>query len=101
MFKKFDFKEDTSSASQIKSSAQRAIRQKIQATYKLSPEDVDTILPKKSQLLIIKGKDSIQFIQSDNKILFYNSFDGPWMPTLTLVHKYPNMLPIVQVERVP
>ena len=31
--------------------------------------------------------------------LFYQQRDGPLMPTLRLVHKYPTMMPAVQVDK--
>lgn len=32
-------------------------------------------------------------------MLFFNHFEGQWYPTMQLLHKYPKMLPQLQVDR--
>jgi len=35
----------------------------------------------------------------NNEILFFQHFDGPYYPTLRLLHKYPDAFPRLQVDR--
>ncbi|CAG8467536.1 22371_t:CDS:2 [Racocetra persica] len=75
MFKKFNIKEDVATQSLVKTSVQRSIRSKILEQYKkLEPFDQQTIL-------------------------FFQHFDGPYYPTLRLLHKYPDAFPRLQVDR--
>jgi malignant T-cell-amplified sequence len=54
MFKKFSFEEEVSGQTQIKSSVVRSIRQKLVDDYPGIEEHIDEIVPKKSQLTLIK-----------------------------------------------
>ncbi|KAF9294173.1 hypothetical protein BGZ74_011393 [Mortierella antarctica] len=100
MFKKFSMKEDVTGHTQVKSSVQRAIRAKILDQYKEGIEGIiDDVMPKKSPLILMKCHDHINLIVMNNEVLFFNHFDGPYFPTLKLIHKYPNMLPRLQVDR--
>ncbi|KAI8360643.1 malignant T cell-amplified sequence 1-like protein [Mortierella sp. GBAus27b] len=92
MFKKFNIKEDVTGHTQVKSSVQRAIRTKILDQYKEGIEGIiDDVMP--------KNHEHINLIVMNNEVLFFNHFDGPYYPTLKLLHKYPNMLPRLQVDR--
>ncbi|KAI3660586.1 hypothetical protein MP638_000126 [Amoeboaphelidium occidentale] len=83
----------------MKSSVVRNMRQTLTDRYPGITEHLDDIIPKKSQLTLIKCKDATTFVTLDGEMLFFNSFDGPWMPSLRLLHKYPNMLTKVQVDK--
>jgi PUA domain protein len=50
-------------------------------------------------MLIAKVYDGMQMIVVNGEILFFNIKDGPWFPTLRLLHKYPSMMPKMQVDR--
>ncbi|ORZ34048.1 hypothetical protein BCR44DRAFT_34637 [Catenaria anguillulae PL171] len=99
MFKKFDTKESITGQTQAKSSVQKSIRAKIVEAYPKIEPYMDEIIPKKSPLVIVKCQDRIQLLCIDNVPLFFNHFDGQWMPTLRLLHKYPFMMPYLQVDR--
>ncbi|CAG8454915.1 2894_t:CDS:2 [Ambispora gerdemannii] len=107
MFKKFNFKEDVSTQSQVKSSVQRNIRTKILEQYKQLESVVDEVLPKKTPLVLIKCHEHINLLTMNNEILFFQHFDGPYYPTLRLLHKCtfllslldPDAFPRVQVDR--
>jgi malignant T-cell-amplified sequence len=43
--------------------------------------------------------DRITMIQCQEKYLFFQHFDGPWMPTLKILHKYPDIMPTIQVDK--
>lgn len=98
MFKKFTIEENISTISQIKNSLQRQIQNKIIEQYPLLENAIDIILPKKAMTLG-KGLDNIQLIIINNEILFFSFKDGPYVPTLKLLHKYPNMMQRLQVDK--
>lgn len=84
---RFTWDESVSGSSQIKSSAQRGIRAKILELYPSLEAEMDDIWPKKAPMILVKCKDHISLITVDNEILFWNHYDGPYMPTLKLLHK--------------
>ncbi|ODV83698.1 hypothetical protein CANARDRAFT_9262 [[Candida] arabinofermentans NRRL YB-2248] len=97
MFKKFT-KDDIHTRSNVKSSIQRALKSKLVAQYPKLESTIDDILPKKSQLVLYKCEDKIQLYLIDNEVVFFQQFDE-LIPSLTLVHKYPDAFPSVQVDR--
>ena len=98
MFKKFTVEEHVSSTSQIKNSVQRGIQAQIVSQYPKLEPIIDQILPKKSMLLA-KCQDHIQLVLIDNEVVFFNQRDGPFFPTLKLLHMFPTMMPIMQVDK--
>lgn len=98
MFKKFSIDESVSSTSQVKNSVQRSIINSIVSQYPLLSDAIDTLLPKKL-MVIAKVQDNIQLITINDEILFYNQKDGPFLPSLRLVHKYPTMINRMQVDK--
>ena len=52
-------------------------------------------------LLLVKltSKEHIQFLAANEELLFFQHYDGPWYPTLRLLHRYPNLLPHLRVDR--
>ncbi|XP_076040228.1 malignant T-cell-amplified sequence 1 homolog [Oratosquilla oratoria] len=100
MFKKFDEKESVSGVQQLKSSVQKGIRNKIQESFPSIEDYIDKILPKKDAFRIVKCHDHIELlVKSDGELLFFRQREGPWMPTLKLLHKYPFLLPWMQVDK--
>ncbi|XP_065159858.1 malignant T-cell-amplified sequence 1 homolog [Atheta coriaria] len=100
MFKKFDEKESVSSMLQLKSSVQKGIRAKILEHYEHLENYIDAILPKKDNLRILKCHDHIEIIVNNaGELMFFRHREGPWMPTLKLLHKYPFFLPMQQVDK--
>lgn len=98
MFKKFSPEETISSTSQVKNSVQRSIIAQIVEQYPLLEEAIESILPKK-ELLIAKCPENVQLIVVKDEIVFYNQKDGPFYPSLRLVHKYPAMINRMQVDK--
>ncbi|KAI8329729.1 PUA domain-containing protein [Chlamydoabsidia padenii] len=99
MFKKFSFSTDIAGQSQLKSSVQRAIRTKLQEQYPMLEAVLEELIPKKTPIVLIKGHEHISFLSVNGEILFFQHFDGPYFPTLILLHKYPDILPKLQVDR--
>ncbi|KAI3403152.2 TMA20 [Candida oxycetoniae] len=112
MFKKFS-KEDIHSRSNIKSSVQRGLKSNFTNSYPKLEGAIDNIIPKKSQVILIKceGKISLYSVNkqaneqdsdsnsnSSNEIVLFQHFDDI-VPTLRIVHKYPELFPRVQVDR--
>jgi malignant T-cell-amplified sequence len=106
MFKRFNATEDVAGRQNVKSSVQRAIKGKISETFpKLEPY-LEEIIPKKSQLSLVKwypssqpfisfciekltfdSRDHISLLALNNEVLFFQRFDEVYIPSLRLVHK--------------
>uniref|UniRef100_A0A0K8TP68 Putative rna-binding protein n=1 Tax=Tabanus bromius TaxID=304241 RepID=A0A0K8TP68_TABBR len=100
MFKKFDDRENISGIQQLKSSVQKGIRIKLLEIYPHLETFIDSILPKKDSFRIVKCHDHIEILVNGNgDHLFFRQRDGPWMPSLRLLHKYPFFLPMQQVDK--
>jgi PUA domain protein len=98
MFKKFD-NESATSKNLLKTSVQRGIRSSILEQYPALEPYIDDVMPKKQQGHLYKCTGYITFLVINNEPLFYNENDGPWFPTLRLLHKYPFFMTTVQVDR--
>ena len=98
MFKKFSADENISSTSQIKNSVQRSIITQILNQYPSMADCIEFILPKKA-MMIAKSLDNVQLLIVNNEIIFFNQRDGPFFPTLKLLHKFPTMMDRIQVDK--
>lgn len=83
----------------LKSSAQRAIRAKVCDTYPELEPYIDTIVPKKAQLDVIKLPDRVTLYALASTPLFFQHMDDALIPHLRLVHKYPDLFHRVRVDR--
>jgi PUA domain protein len=63
-----------------------------QQQQQVTPE-IDYILPKKSAMYLIKVPQHIQLIVLNSIPLFFSVHDGPLLPTLRTLHRYPFLLP--------
>jgi PUA domain protein len=102
MFKKFDEKESVSGITQLKSSVQKGIRKKILETYQtIEQEHLDAFMPKKQTYRVVKCHEHLEILVNDEgTLLFFKHRDGPWIPTLRLLHEYPYMLVPQRVDKV-
>ncbi|KAF1893788.1 hypothetical protein Lal_00002318 [Lupinus albus] len=98
MFKKFS-SEEVSAQNQVKASVQRKIRQSIAEEYPGLEPVMDDILPKKSPLIVAKCQNHLNLVIVNNVPLFFSVRDGPYMPTLRLLHQYPDIMKKLQVDR--
>ncbi|KAL7415870.1 PUA domain-containing protein [Mrakia frigida] len=107
MFKKFHPKEDISSQVSIKTSVQRGIRSKILEQMPLLADGegseegsvLDSLWPKKEGLTLVKCREHISIFALNGEPLFFQHFDGPYFPCLRVLHKYPELLPHVKIDR--
>ncbi|XP_048589355.1 malignant T-cell-amplified sequence 1 isoform X2 [Nematostella vectensis] len=99
MFKKFQHKEDVSGVTQLKSSVQRGIRAKILEQYPAIADYINHIMPKKDALVVVKCKEHIEILSVNQDLLFFRQRDGPYLPSLRLLHQYPFMMTRQQVDR--
>ncbi|XP_063970608.1 malignant T-cell-amplified sequence 1-like isoform X1 [Lytechinus pictus] len=99
MFKKFVAKENVSGVTQMKSSAIRGVRARLVEDYPGLEEYQDQILPKKESYNLVKCHERIEIIAVGGEPVFFKQRDGPYMPCLKLLHKYPTILPWQQVDK--
>lgn len=109
MFKRFDPSNDVSTSTQVKASVQRSIKSQISAANpEIKQTQLDALLPKKMPLVQFKvgphlmiycrhpdenddDSDNDEKSSPDNVPFFFQSRDGPVLPTLKLVHQYPQL----------
>lgn len=82
----------------VKSSIQRGLKTKFTSQFEKFEEVIDDVIPKKSQVEILKCEDKIQLYIADGETVFFQQFDE-LIPSLKLVHKYPDAFPKVRVDR--
>ncbi|EPQ58440.1 hypothetical protein GLOTRDRAFT_114868 [Gloeophyllum trabeum ATCC 11539] len=99
MFKKFQPSTDISGQTAVKSSVQRSLRAGLLSQWKIDPDTLESIWPKKENITLVKCRDHISIYALNGEPLFFQHFDGPLYPTLRLLHKYPFILPVVRVDR--
>jgi len=101
MFRKFSKEENIVGQSQVKSSVHRAIRQSILDQYEGLDEEIEDLLPKKAPLIVAKCANHLSLVASgtNHMPLFFQVRDGPFVPTLRMLHQFPDMLPKFRVDR--
>ncbi|KAI0315516.1 hypothetical protein OF83DRAFT_1173734 [Amylostereum chailletii] len=99
MFKKFTPSTDIAGQTSVKTSVQRSIRSSILSQWKIEPETLEAIWPKKESIVHVKCREHIGIYTFQGEPLFFQHFDGPFYPTLRVLHKYPFILPHVRVDR--
>ena len=102
MFRKFDPSNDISTSTQVKASVQRNLKSQIaEANSKITEEQLDALMPKKPPLVqykvgphmmlycrkVEKGEDK----SSSDEPIFFQHRDGPILPCLRMIHKYPSL----------
>lgn len=59
---------------------------------------MDEIMPKKQPIKVVKCLDKITLVEAEGQYLFFETKDNVFVPTLKLLHKYPDILPVMQVD---
>lgn len=73
---------------QLKSSVQKTIKTRIVEQFPLLEGHMDDILTKKEGTRVVKCQDHIEIVVNGNgDHLFFKQRDGPYFPSLRLVHK--------------
>ena len=99
MFRNFK-KENIKSHTKVKSSEQRNVRTNILEQYPALEEHIEDLLPKKKDLFVCKCQDYITLILDPvGEPIFFQSRTGPYIPTLRLLHRFPDILPKYTVDR--
>ncbi|TFK42997.1 hypothetical protein BDQ12DRAFT_644991 [Crucibulum laeve] len=99
MFKKFSPSTDIAGHTPVKTSVQRSIRAAVLSQWKIESETLEAIWPKKEGLVLVKCREHVSIYTVHGEPIFLQHFDGPFFPTLRLLHKYPYILPMVKVDR--
>ncbi|GLE09193.1 hypothetical protein PINS_up020784 [Pythium insidiosum] len=99
MFKKFNVDEHVSGHSMVKSSQQRQIRAKILEQYPDVEPYMELLLPKKAPMVVAKCLDHVQIVLHEGEPLFFCQRDGPFMPTLRVLHKVPHIMKWVRADK--
>lgn len=99
MFKKFSPSESVAGRSQVKTSVARKIRKDVEAAYPSLGEDLDVLFPKKSPVHLVKCMHHVQLVVVESNVWFILLRDAPPLPTLRLLHMYPDMMPRVGVDK--
>lgn len=100
---RFDSSTDVSGYNQAKSSVIRGIKTKLLECYPGIQDYIDKILPKKEPVQILKwynllynqsvismfvySHEHIEVLVVKNELVFFKQRDGPYIPTLRLLHK--------------
>jgi Predicted RNA-binding protein (contains PUA domain) len=99
MFQKFD-RSQLGGQTIAKSSVQRAIRAKVLECFPSLEPHMEDILPKKGQIVLVKLPERHTLVCDGQKEpLFIQNRDGVLYPVLYFLHRYPSMLPKMQVDR--
>ncbi|KAN0141346.1 hypothetical protein V8E53_001102 [Lactarius tabidus] len=99
MFKKFQPSTDIVGQTPVKSSVQRGIRSTILSSWKIDGETLEEIWPKKESIVHVKCRDHLSIYALHGEPLFFQGPDGPYLPTVRLLHKYPFILAHVRIDR--
>ncbi|KAL7979506.1 hypothetical protein Chor_004664 [Crotalus horridus] len=99
MFKKFDEKENVSNCIQLKTSVIKGIKNQLIDQFPGIEPWLNQIMPKKDPVKIVRCHEHIEILTVNGELLFFRQRDGPFYPTLRLLHKYPFILPHQQVDK--
>ena len=86
MFKTFDAASEISSVTALKSSVVRGIKRSIVEMYPTLEPYIEDIIPKDG-VKEGKGKDKLTFVVVEDTPLFFRVREGPYFPTLHLLHQ--------------
>ena len=78
---------------------QRNIRKLIAEAMPLLEPHLDELLPRKAPLYVAKCVGHVNLVIVNKEPLFYQIRDAHYMPTLRVLHRFPDILPKVQVDR--
>ncbi|SCN44603.1 cell cycle regulator protein, putative [Plasmodium malariae] len=91
--------DNISSQNLMKSSVQRSIKMTILKQYPKLEDFIEGIFPKKGPIFLGKCTNHVTVLIANNEILFFQIRNGPWIPNLKLLHRYPFIMPQIQVDK--
>ena len=103
MFKNFEPETSISGTTNLKTSKAKKELVKLKTQFprleeeKLFDEMFGNL--KKNPLKIVQVRGHIHFLLVNGTATFFNHRDGPYMPALRTLYKYPGMMPQVQVDK--
>ncbi|XP_031653042.1 malignant T-cell-amplified sequence 1 isoform X1 [Oncorhynchus kisutch] len=87
MFKKFDEKENVSNCIQLKTSVIKGIKNQLLDQFPDIESWLNHIMPKKDPVKIVRCHEHIEILTVNGELLFFRQREGPFYPTLRLLHK--------------
>eukprot|EP01086_Lenisia_limosa_P007456 TRINITY_DN27263_c0_g1_i1.p1 TRINITY_DN27263_c0_g1~~TRINITY_DN27263_c0_g1_i1.p1 ORF type:complete len:185 (-),score=33.56 TRINITY_DN27263_c0_g1_i1:59-613(-) len=98
MFRKFTRDEHVTGFTLAKSSVTRGLKSKLIDQFPSIEKEISDLLPKKEAVYLAKAANHLTFIVVGGEPYFFQIRDGPFIPTLKVLHRHPNILPRVQVD---
>ncbi|VDM34581.1 unnamed protein product [Hydatigera taeniaeformis] len=96
---RFNEKENISSVNTAKNSVSKAIRSRVTENLEIAKDYLERILPRKEPLKLLNHDHIELFADPSGEVIFFRQRDGPFVPSLKLLHKYPFLLPQLQIDR--
>ncbi|CAJ1058891.1 Malignant T-cell-amplified sequence 1 [Xyrichtys novacula] len=96
---RFDEKENVSNCIQLKTSVIKGIKNQLLEQFPDIESWLNQIMPKKDPVKIVRCHEHIEILTVNGELLFFRQREGPFYPTLRLLHKYPFILPHQQVDK--
>jgi len=82
----------------MKTGYTRKLREEMAELYPAFAANFEAMYPKKSPFYVYTTKMHVKFIVYEGEIIFFQHDDGPFLPTVHMLQKYPEMCPKVQVD---
>ena len=104
MFKKFDSESSVAGTTELKKSKAKKVVQRLREQYPLLQEKNildEVFFPnlKKKPLKVVNLHGRIQLLLVNSECVFYSHRDGPYLPCLHTLYKYPGFMTKVQVDK--
>ncbi|XP_057589293.1 malignant T-cell-amplified sequence 1-like [Hippopotamus amphibius kiboko] len=99
MFKKFDEKEHVSHCIQLKTSAIKGIKSQLAEQFPGIEPWLGQMMPRREPVKLVRCHEHIEILAARGELLFFRQREGPFYPTLRLLHQYPFLLPRQQVDK--
>ncbi|KAG9396044.1 Translation-associated RNA-binding hypothetical protein [Carpediemonas membranifera] len=108
MFTKFNAATDVSKVTLLKKSIAKKVSNDLVENFPLLEEVVEELVPKKAELEGVRLPDNVELLAVDKEIRFFRWSERdaetgeidhyPYVPTMRILLKYPNILPRFQMD---
>ncbi|XP_004707433.1 malignant T-cell-amplified sequence 1-like [Echinops telfairi] len=99
MFENFDEKEDVSNCIQLKASVVKGIKNQLIEQFPGNEPWLNQIMPKKGRVKTVRCHGHMEILTVNGELLIFRQGEGPFDPTLRLLHKYSFILSHQQVGK--